>query len=82
MARAAAAGFSVLVGTSRKRFLGRLSAAPGAPEAPVGDRLEASLATAVHALAHGAAMIRVHDVAPSVVAAALVGGSRADGVAA
>lgn len=62
-------GFPVLVGTSRKSFLGALTGG-----APVDDRLEASLATAVVAMAQGAAMVRVHDVAPTVQAARLVGG--------
>ena len=63
----------VVVGTSRKRFLGLLAAdstgAPG-PEttvpAPVGDRLPGSLATAATALIAGAGMVRVHDVAATV----------------
>ena len=58
----------VLVGTSRKGFLGRLTGG-----APPDDRLEASVATAVHAMLHGAAMVRVHDVKASVQAARLVG---------
>ena len=57
-------GFPVVVGTSRKRFLG--GAGPD-------DRLEASLATAVHAMACGARMVRVHDVRPTVEAARLIG---------
>ena len=61
-------GYPVLVGTSRKSFLGTLTGG-----APVHDRLEASLATAVHAMAEGAAMVRVHDVEPTVQAARLVG---------
>jgi dihydropteroate synthase len=61
------AGFPVVVGTSRKSFLGRLTG-----DAPVDDRLEASVATAAWALAHGAAMVRVHDVAPTVRAARLL----------
>ena len=63
-----ATGFPVLVGTSRKSFLGPL-AGGAAPE----DRLEGSLATAVLAMARGAAMVRVHDVAATVQAARLVG---------
>jgi len=63
-----AVGAPVLVGTSRKSFLGDL--AGGAPAA---DRLEGSLATAVWAMAQGAAMVRVHDVAATVQAARLVG---------
>ncbi len=60
-------GFPVLVGTSRKSFLGRLTG-----DASVDDRLEASVATAAWALAQGAAMVRVHDVAPTVEAARLL----------
>jgi len=59
-----ATGWPVLVGTSRKSFLGG-----GGPD----DRLEASLATATWALAQGVAMVRVHDVAATVQAAAVVG---------
>ena len=62
------AGFPVLVGTSRKSFLG-----PLAGGAPPDDRLEGSLATAVLAMVAGAAMVRVHDVAATVQAARLVG---------
>ena len=51
----------VLVGTSRKGFLGALTGG-----APVDDRLEASLATAVWALQAGAGMVRVHDVRETV----------------
>jgi dihydropteroate synthase len=72
-AGAAALGAQVLVGTSRKSFLGRFGTEPGRPPVPVDDRLEASLATAVWALSQGAAMVRVHDVAPTVLAASLVG---------
>jgi dihydropteroate synthase len=76
-AGAAALGAQVLVGTSRKSFLGRFGTEPGRPPVPVDDRLEASLATAVWALSQGAAMVRVHDVAPTVLAASLVGRSAA-----
>ncbi|HET7488621.1 MAG TPA: dihydropteroate synthase [Acidimicrobiales bacterium] len=62
-------GWPVLVGTSRKSFLGAL--AGGAAAA---DRLEGSLATAVWAMAQGAAMVRVHDVAATAEAARLVAG--------
>ena len=51
-------GRPVLLGVSRKDFLGRLL------DRPVGDRLAASLAAACHALTLGSAQIlRVHDVA-------------------
>ena len=66
-------GFPVLVGTSRKSFLGRLSAGPDGPAAPVAQRLAGSLATATWAMAAGAAMVRVHDVGATVQAATLVG---------
>ncbi|CAN5212941.1 dihydropteroate synthase [soil metagenome] len=58
----------VVVGTSRKGFLGALTGG-----ADPDDRLEGSLATAVWAAAQGVAMVRVHDVA------ATVGGMRLAG---
>lgn len=69
-----ALGYPVLVGTSRKGFLGRLLAASDgvADPVPTDDRLEASLATATWAMAQGAAMIRVHDVRASLQAAKVV----------
>ncbi len=69
----AALGYPLLVGTSRKTFLGVLATPPGAPPAPVGDRLAGSLATATWAMERGARMVRVHDVAATVQAATLVG---------
>lgn len=61
-------GFPVLVGTSRKAFLGALAGGAGTD-----DRLEGSLATATFAMVAGAAMVRVHDVAATVEAARIVG---------
>jgi dihydropteroate synthase len=55
-------GAGVLVGTSRKRFLGQLG--PRALE--VDERLEGSLATAAWALVQGVSMVRVHDVRETV----------------
>jgi dihydropteroate synthase len=69
-------GYPVLVGSSRKSFLGPLSVGPGAALPPPDDRLEASLATAVWALLQGAAMVRVHDVGPTAQAVAVVAGPR------
>ncbi|MDQ3384995.1 MAG: dihydropteroate synthase [Actinomycetota bacterium] len=60
-------GLPVVVGTSRKGFLGRLTGGAAAA-----DRLEASVATAVWALSQGAGMVRVHDVAATVAAARLL----------
>ncbi|HEX2191591.1 MAG TPA: dihydropteroate synthase [Acidimicrobiales bacterium] len=67
-----AAGFPVLVGTSRKSFLGRLTGGPDRPD-PVDDRLEGSLATAAWAIGQGASMVRAHDVGPTVQLAVLAG---------
>jgi dihydropteroate synthase len=55
-----AVGFPVVVGTSRKSFLGRLTGR----EDPH-DRVAATVATTVLALERGAALFRVHDVAPT-----------------
>jgi dihydropteroate synthase len=63
-----ATGWPVLIGTSRKSFLGRLATPEPMPPAPVHDRLEGSLASMVWAALHGAAMVRVHDVASTVAA--------------
>jgi dihydropteroate synthase len=53
-----AVGRPVVVGTSRKSFLGKIS---GRPE---GDRLPGTIATSVLALERGASIFRVHDVRP------------------
>ena len=52
-------GCAVLIGASRKRFL----AAIGSRGASAGERTLASVTAAVLAAAHGAAVVRVHDVA-------------------
>ena len=70
-----ATGRPVLVGTSRKGFLGVLAAGPDGVPAPASERLPGSLATATWALIQGAGMVRVHDVAATVQAALLVGRS-------
>jgi dihydropteroate synthase len=54
----AALGRPVLIGTSRKGFLGRLTGRD------VGERLPGTIATNVIALLNGARIFRVHDVAP------------------
>jgi dihydropteroate synthase len=59
-------GLPVLVGVSRKSFIGRL--AGGAPPT---ERLPGSLAAALWAVAAGAAILRVHDVAATQQAVAL-----------
>jgi dihydropteroate synthase len=69
----------VVVGTSRKGFLGRILGASDtgarpadAVPAPVDDRVEGSLATATWAMVQGARMIRAHDVLATVQAARVV----------
>jgi len=69
-------GLPVLVGTSRKTFLGRLAAGPGGEPGPATDRLAGSIATATWAMLAGASMVRVHDVSSAVEAATLVGTTR------
>jgi dihydropteroate synthase len=71
-----ATGHPVLVGTSRKGFLGVILGRSDGTEVPVpvDDRLEGSLATATWAMACGAGMVRVHDVRATVQAARVIGG--------
>lgn len=70
--RLAGLGAPLLVGLSRKRFIGQLTGAP------VDDRLAGSLAGLVWCLWHGASILRVHDVKASCeavrVATAIAGG--------
>jgi dihydropteroate synthase len=61
-------GYPVVIGASRKSFLGGVL-----DGRPVADRLEAGLAAAVMAAERGVALVRTHDVAPTVRALALVG---------
>lgn len=58
--RIAELGFPVLLGASRKSFMGRVL------NLPAGDRLETTLATTALAVQRGAAAVRVHDVAENV----------------
>jgi dihydropteroate synthase len=51
-----ASGYTVLIGVSRKSFLGRLLGLP------VEERLEGTIAANTIAILHGADIIRVHDV--------------------
>ncbi len=70
VALAASLGARLVVGTSRKRFLGLVGGR--AEPVPASERLDASLATAVAAMVAGASMVRVHDVAETVDAARLL----------
>jgi dihydropteroate synthase len=65
-------GFPVLVGASRKSFLGRLLAAPDGTPAPVDARENATVATSVLAAVLGAWGVRVHEVRPNVEALRVV----------
>lgn len=71
------AGTPVLVGASRKGFLGALTGG-----AAVDDRLEASVAVATWAFACGVDAVRAHDVEPTVTAGRLVMGITRTGAAA
>jgi dihydropteroate synthase len=54
-------GFPIVVGTSRKSFIGRTLASDG-QDAPVAERLYGTLATETAAILKGAHIIRTHDV--------------------
>jgi dihydropteroate synthase len=64
----ASLGRPLLLGASRKSFLARAveEARPGAPAPSPRERLPGSLAAVAWAAAHGAALVRVHDVAETV----------------
>ena len=53
-------GYPVLVGASRKSFIGKIL------DLDANERLEGSLATAVWSAANGASILRVHDVKETV----------------
>jgi dihydropteroate synthase len=73
--RIATIGLPVVIGTSRKSFLGRLTGRDD-PH----DRVAATVATTVLALERGASVFRVHDVAPTRDALAVATATlRADG---
>jgi dihydropteroate synthase len=67
--------FPLLIGTSRKSFIGRILADASGNPAPVDERLQGSLVTLAIAVLKGAHIVRVHDVKAAVetvrVAAAL-----------
>jgi len=62
----AAIGYPVLIGASRKRFIGEIT---GTDEPK--RRLSGSVAVAIQSIARGAAVVRVHDVAETVQAIAI-----------
>jgi dihydropteroate synthase len=70
-------GLPVLVGASRKSFLGRLLAGPDGKARPAEGRDDATLATTVLAAEAGAWGVRVHDAAASMDAVRTVAAVRA-----
>lgn len=59
-------GCPIVVGTSRKSFLGKALAEPGGESAPAGERLLGTAATVTASILGGAHIVRVHDVAEMV----------------
>jgi dihydropteroate synthase len=60
-------GCAILVGTSRKSFIGRILAAERGGETPApGERVVGTGATLAVSIANGADIVRVHDVAHAV----------------
>ena len=74
--RLVAWGHPVLVGASRKRFLGELLAVDGEPR-PLDQREAATAAVSVQAAAAGAWCVRVHDVAATYDAVRVVAATEA-----
>lgn len=54
--------YPLLIGTSRKSFIGRILADESGTPAPAGDRLHGTTATITAAILKGAHIVRVHDV--------------------
>jgi dihydropteroate synthase len=67
----------ILIGTSRKSFIGRLGGTDENP-LPPRERLEGTIASTVIAVLNGAQIVRVHDVAPMKRALAIVDAVRYD----
>ena len=58
--------FPLLIGTSRKSFIGRILSDENGNAAPVEERLYAGMATITAAVLKGAHLVRVHDVKAAV----------------
>lgn len=71
-----ALGHPVLVGTSRKTFLGRLGRAAGDEPRPPTERDLSTAVTSFHAARHGAWAVRVHDVGSTIQALDVAGALR------
>jgi dihydropteroate synthase len=59
---AAFPNYPLLIGTSRKSFIGRILADESGTPAPASDRLHGTMATITAAVLKGAHIVRVHDV--------------------
>ena len=57
-------GYPLLVGVSRKAFIGRLVAGPGQASVPPSERVYGTAAAIALAIAGGADIVRLHDVLP------------------
>jgi len=57
--------YPLLIGTSRKSFIGRILADSSGTPAPTSERLYGALATITAAVLKGAHIVRVHDVKPT-----------------
>jgi dihydropteroate synthase len=55
-------GCPIVIGTSRKAFLGKALAGPDGPSAPPGERLLGTAVTVTASILGGAHIVRVHDV--------------------
>ena len=69
-------GLPVLIGASRKSFLGRVLADPAGTPRPVGERESATVALTAYAATQGAWGVRVHDVRANVDAARTIAAVR------
>ncbi len=69
-------GLPVLIGASRKSFLGRVLADPAGTPRPVDEREAATVALTTYAAAQGAWGVRVHDVRANVDAARTIAAVR------
>ncbi len=63
----------ILVGTSRKSFIGRVLANESGTPAPADERLHGTMASVVTAVINGAHIVRVHDVKATVESLKVVG---------
>jgi len=73
LARLGELGMPILIGLSRKRFIGEITGSP------VEDRLAGTIAATALALLAGADIVRAHDVAEAVAAVRIVGAVRRTG---